>query len=409
MRNVVFCAPFLGVPATLRFAKALRSLDHVRLLAVCQERPPPQVQAHYDYIEVVPDALHAGQLFDGVERLRQRFGAPTHILGILEDLQVQLAHLRTHYGLPGAGAEAAERFRDKGRMKDALRELGIPCARHRVLTSPEQALQQAHEVGFPLVIKPPAGAGSRGTFVVRTAGDLERALPSLQLSPTRPMLAEEFLEGQEFSFETLCIRGEPVFHSIGRYYPGPLEVTRTEWMQWVCVLPRDISGTEFDPVRQVGFDAVQRLGMGSGMTHMEWFRRPDGSVAVGEIAMRPPGAQFVSLVSWAHDTDMYRAWARAVVDEAFDGPFERSHAVAIAYLRGHGAGRTVAAVEGLEQAQRQFGPLVVETRLPTVGAPRSSSYEGDGYVILRHPETPVVRDAVKRVIEQVRVRYTTDR
>jgi hypothetical protein len=41
-----------------------------------------------------------------------------------------------------------------------------------------------------------------------------------------------------------------------------------------------------------------------------------------------------------------------------------------------------------------------------VGTPRSSSYEGDGFAILRHPDTEVVAQAARTVIETVRVRYS---
>lgn len=404
MRNVVYCAPFPGIPATHRFARALRSLQGVRLLGLFQEAPRGEIAGIYDDVVVVRDALDPRQLFEGVEALRRRHGDPFRIVGILENLQVQLAMVRQHYGLPGGDPEAADRFRDKGLMKEALRAIGIPCARHARVRSEEDAWAFAAEVGFPLVLKPPAGAGSRSTYEVRNPDDLRHALAEMRPSSRNEVLAEEFLEGREYSFETLCVRGRPVFHSIGRYFPGPLEVTRTPWIQWVCVLPRDIGGPWFDDVRRIGFDAVSRLGMGSGMTHMEWFRRTDGSVAVGEIAMRPPGAQFVSVMSHAHDADMYRAWARAAIDDAFDGPYDRRYAVAIAYLRGPGHGR-VAAVEGVDEAQKQVGELVVEAKLPTVGAPKSSSYEGDGYAILRHPSDDVVLAAVKTVIETVKVRY----
>lgn len=404
MRNVVYCAPFPGIPATHRFGRALRGLDGVRLLGVFQEPPRGEVARIYDDAVVVRDALDPRQLLEAVEVLRRRHGAPHRIVGILENLQTQLAMVRGHYGLPGGDAEAADRFRDKGRMKDALRAIGIPCAKHARLRSDPDAWDFVGRIGFPIVLKPPAGAGCKSTYEVRDADALRAALAEVRPSPEREILAEEFLEGREYSFETICLHGKPVFHSIGRYFPGPLEVTRNPWIQWVCVLPRDISGPWFDEARRVGFAAVQRLGMDSGMTHMEWFRRTDGSVAVGEIAMRPPGAQFVSLMSHAHDTDMYRAWARAAVDDAFDGPFPRKYAVAIAYLRGQGQGR-VAAVEGVEEAQRRVGPLVVEARLPTVGAPKNGSYEGDGFVILRHPSDDVVLDAIKSVIETVRVRY----
>jgi formate-dependent phosphoribosylglycinamide formyltransferase (GAR transformylase) len=260
------------------------------------------------------------------------------------------------------------------------------------------------QIGYPIILKPPAGAGCRATYQVNDAADLTKALLESRPSPGREVLAEEFLSGREYSFETITVKGRPQFYSISRYLPGPLEVTRNPWMQWVCLLPRKVDGPEFAAVRDVGFNAVQRLGMHSGMTHMEWFRRPDGQVAVGEIAMRPPGAQFVSLMGWAYDTDMYRAWARAAVDDAFDGPFERKWAVSIAYLRGQGEGR-VAAIRGLQKAQQAVGSLVVEAKLPQVGAPRSSSYEGDGYVILRHPDTDTLTAATKHLIETLHVDY----
>jgi formate-dependent phosphoribosylglycinamide formyltransferase (GAR transformylase) len=403
-RTVIYVAPFPGIRATHRFGRALASLPGVRLLGLFQERPSAEVARIYDDFEVVGSALDARQLLLGAERLRARHGSPDRIVGVLEDVQVQLAQLRRHYGLPGGDVAAAQRFRDKGEMKQALRSHGIPCARDARLRSDADAWAFAKAIGFPLVLKPPAGSGCRATYRCDDAASLQAALSEVRPSPHREVLAEEFLSGSEYSFETLTVAGRPVFHSISRYLPGPLEVTKNPWMQWVCVLPRRIDTPDFDRAREVGFAAVQRLGMVSGMTHMEWFRRPDGSVAVGEIAMRPPGAQFVSLMSWAHDVDMYRAWAEAAALDVFRGPYERGWAVSIAYLRGQGQGR-VAAVENLDRAQREVGSLVVETQLPGLGKPRSPHYEGDGYVILRHRDTDTVIEATRRLISTVRVTY----
>ncbi|HZB45059.1 MAG TPA: hypothetical protein VE360_07440, partial [Pyrinomonadaceae bacterium] len=63
----------------------------------------------------------------------------------------------------------------------------------------------------------------------------------------------------------------------------------------------------------------------------------------------------------------------------------------------------VKAVHGLEQAERELGPLVVDVKLPQVGQSPASSYEGEGYVILRHPETAVVEQALLRLISLIRV------
>src|SRR5262249_17291040 len=186
--------------------------------------------------------------------------------------------------------------------------------------------------------------------------------------------------------------------------PTPLEVMETPWIQWVVVLPKTIDGSEWADTTDLGIRAVHALGLDTGFTHMEWFRRDDDSLAIGEIAARPPGANIVRMTGFAYDTEMYRAWARAVVDDAFDGPFERTYAVGCAYLRGVGRGR-VLRVTGVDRAQQLVGRHVVEARLPQLGSPRSDSYEGDGHVIVRHPDTAVVEQALKTVIETIQIQY----
>ena len=200
----------------------------------------------------------------------------------------------------------------------------------------------------------------------------------------------------------VTVGGLPVFHSISRYAPTPLEVMEAPWIQWTVLLPREIDGPEYEDVRAAGVRALQVLGMFSGLSHMEWFRRPDGSIALSEVAARPPGAQFTSLLSWAHDRDFYAAWAELMVFERFDPP-ARVHATGAAYLRGQGGGDRVRAVHGLEAARDALGDLVVEAKLPQVGQPRASSYEGEGYLILRHPETAVVEDGLRRAVATIRV------
>jgi hypothetical protein len=405
MRNVVFAAPF-PLETTMRFARAAAALGDVRFLGIMQEPPAPGSDDARLFADLVRigDGLDTGQLIGAAQLLQQRHGRLHRVLGILEPLQVQLGEVRRALGVPGTDPATADLFRDKARMKDELRRKGLPCARHRLLRSWQDAESFVGEVGFPIVLKPPAGMGCKATWRVRSLDELRAALAAMHPAPDRPALAEEFLRGQEYSFETITVGGEVRFHSVSRYYPTPLEVMETPWIQWVVVLPRVISGSDLADARELGVRAVQALGLETGFTHMEWFRRDDGSLAVGEIAARPPGAHIVRLNSYAHDTDMYRAWARAVVDDAFDGPFERRYAVGCAYLRGVGRGR-VLRVTGVERANELVGRHVVESRLPQPGAQRSDSYEGDGYVIVRDPDTEVVKAAMKTVIETVQVQY----
>lgn len=403
MRTVIFAAPF-PLETTLRFARAAAGLAGVRLCGVMQELPQGEDRRLFADIARVEDGLSTTELIEAIELLRQKHGGIHRIVGVLEPLQVQLAKAREHFGVPGTDADTADLFRDKARMKDRLRAAGLPVARHRLLASDEDAASFAATVGFPMVLKPPAGMGAKATFRVRSLDELRAAVRGMGASERHPVLAEEFLQGEEGSCDTLLLGGEPRLVSVSLYRPGPLEVLENPWVQWCCVLPRHATGPGFDDVRELSARAIRALGLKDGFTHMEWFRRPDGSLAIGEIAQRPPGAHITKMIGLAYDMDPYRAWARAVVDGAFDGPYERRYGVGCAYLRGMGRGR-VTGVSGAAEVNRVVGHLVVEAKLPVPGAPKSDSYEGDGYAIVKANDTDVVLRALKTIIENVKVHY----
>jgi biotin carboxylase len=404
MRNVIFVAPF-ALDATMRFVQPAADLEGIRLGIIGQEpadKLPPDLRAKLTAHVKVDDAMNANQLLDGVRNLaRQMGGKVDRLVAILEQLQVPVAEVRAKLGLPGLTVEAAHNFRDKSRMKNVLRANDLPCAKHRLCHNAQEALAFADVCGFPIVVKPPAGAGARNTHRVDDRAELMSYLQSSPISAGEPVLLEEFIVGEEFSFDSVTIDGKHVFHSIGKYSPTPLDVLQNPWIQWVVFLPRRIDGPEFARIHAAGPRALDVLGMRTGLTHMEWFRRKDGSIAISEVAARPPGAQFTTLMSYAHDKDMYKAWVELMVFDTFTVP-ERKFAAGAAYLRGQGQGR-VKSIRGLEQAQKELGELVVEAKLPQIGMNPKEGYEGEGYVIVRHPETAVVEKALKRMVELVRV------
>jgi D-alanine-D-alanine ligase-like ATP-grasp enzyme len=402
-RNVVFVAPYPSY-TTMRFVRAAAKLADVKLLGVVQAAPQGGDAGIYADMVHVGDAHRTEDLVAAVEVLRARHGEPFRIVGLLEAMMVQLAETRAHFGVPGTDVKTTTLFREKAQMKDALRAAGLPVARHKLLHSAEDARAFAAEVGFPMILKPPAGLGARSTFRVATPEGLVGALAEMRVSTERPMLAEEMLRGKEHSFETITVDGEPRACSFGSYLPGCLEVLENPWIQWTCMLPREIDTPVFERARQMGFEAIRVLGLRDGMTHMEWFEREDGSLAIGEIAQRPPGPQLCQMTGLVHDVDIYRAWARAVVDGAFDAPWERRHAAATLFVRGMGRGR-VAAVTGVRESHDAVGSWLVEAKLPTLGAPKGESYEGDGYVVVRHESTDKVHEMVATLMKTLKVHY----
>jgi biotin carboxylase len=94
-------------------------------------------------------------------------------------------------------AAAAHNFRDKARMKTVLRDAGVPCARHALVGDHAAAESFVATVGFPLVVKPPAGAGGKSTFRLDNGADLARYLQRYPLRAESPTLFEEFVRGTE--------------------------------------------------------------------------------------------------------------------------------------------------------------------------------------------------------------------
>ena len=404
MPFVIFVSPFF-TEFNVRAIEYAASMPDVRLAVISQEpqeQLPPHARGRLAGHWRVENALGTEQLLWAARELSQRAGSPIfRLFGGNEQLQVPLAETREQLQVVGMSVETARNFRDKSRMKDVLRAAGLPCARHRLATSEAAAWAFAGEVGYPLVVKPPAGAASQETYKANNADQLREVLAKLTPTPTNEALLEEFITGDEQSFDTFAVNGKPLFHSITHYLPQPLDVMRNPWIQWCMLLPREIDDPKYDDIRAVGWRALEALGMETGVSHLEWFRRRDGSIAISEVAARPPGAQIMTLIARANDFDALGAWVKMMIKGTFDAP-QRKYAVGAAYLRGQGQGR-VKAIHGLEQAMREVGHLVTDAKLPAIGQAPGKTYEGEGFIIMRHPETIVVQRALATVVNTVRV------
>ena len=401
--HITFVAPFF-MDATLRFLHGAAAMEDVVLTLISQDpldKVPTALRARLNGHYRVTNAMDPAQLVDAARRLGAEFGPVQRMFGPLEQLQVPLAAARGQLGLDGIDVPTAMNFRDKSRMKDVLRSAHVPCARHALVGSAEQAHRFVREVGFPVVVKPPSGAGGKSTFRLDRPVDLQRYLTRFVPDPSQPALFEEFVRGTEYSFDSVMINGQLVWHSISRYLPSPLEVMENKWIQWSVLLSRQIDGDEYSPILTMAERGLRALGLKTGLSHMEWFALPDGRIAISEVGARPPGAQFSSLLSFAHDLDFYAAWPRLMAFDEFTPP-PRRYAVGAVYFRGQGAGR-VHAIHGLDEAQRRYGELVVDVKLPREGQSPSDSYEGDGYVIVRHGDTSVVEDALANIAQLVQV------
>ncbi|MBA3456849.1 MAG: ATP-grasp domain-containing protein [Deltaproteobacteria bacterium] len=409
MPHVVFIAPrFLG--NTNRYVKAFADLDIT--LSIVSGDPAEsipealrdRVAGHYR----VDSFLDSAQLTHAVRAITKSIGRVDRLAGMLEELQLPMAEVRDALGIEGLSAATARNFRDKDRMKEVLRANDVPVARSTLAGSRRELERFVAEVGYPVIVKPPAGLGARATFRIENADDLSAvATPS----PREPLQVEEFVGAREHTCETVTIRGVPVWRSGTRYFPSPLEVLETPWVQYAVLLPRetdDPTWTQFHPINASALTALfgdqATTAAGTALTHMEWFLRDNGSCLVNEVGVRPPGVQIMPMMGLTHDTDLVADWARLVALDEFT-PKPRTSAAGAAFFRGQGRGTQITAVSGIERAIEMCGDDLVEMRTPKVGQPRSPHYEGEGWAIVKHPTTDGVKDALRALIENVRVTY----
>jgi hypothetical protein len=307
------------------------------------------------------------------------------------------ARLREAFGVAGLTVAQAVRFRDKEQMKQALDRAGIRTPRHFAAESLAAVWEAAERIGFPLILKPIDGAGSADTYRVLDVDELRAVLPLLRHLPR--VSVEEFVDGDEFTFDAITANGRVLYHNIAWYRPRPLVARSNEWISPQVIALRNIGQPDLAGGVQMGFAALRALGFDSGFTHMEWYRKADGEAVFGEIGARPPGAHQVEQMKYVCDFDVFREWANAVTQGRISSGITPQYNVATIYKRARGVGR-IRSIEGLEGLQRDFGQHLVWNTLLPVGTPRRDwrkTLVSDGFIMLRHPDLADTLEMADRV------------
>ena len=313
------------------------------------------------------------------------------------------AELREHFGVSGMSVAHANLFRDKEAMKRALDDAGIRTPMHRAVDSIAACWEAAEDLGFPLILKPIAGAGSADTYRVDSADDLRAVLPKLRHVPM--ISVEEFIDGEEYTYDTITIDGTIAYDNVAWYRPRPLIARSNEWISPQVIALRDFSSDDFADGVKMGADVLKALNFGTGFTHMEWYRKADGEVVFGEIGARPPGAHQVDQMKYACDFDVFRAWGSAICHGSLDSEYARHHNVATIYKRAQGAGR-ITRYEGADALEQRYGEHVVWNTLLPPGTPRRDwrkTLVSDGFVMLRHPDLDTVLEMSDAVASELRL------
>jgi hypothetical protein len=338
----------------------------------------------HDYLRV-PRIMDEDDVMDRVaEWLR---GKPVDkVLSNWEPLVILAARLRERWGLPGMSVDAVRGFRDKQLMKERIKAAGLRVPRSRRVQTEKETRAAAEEIGYPLILKPIAGAGSADTYKVTSNAELEEAITAMRGIPEAS--CEEYVAGEEFTFDTVSIGGKPAYENVAAYLPKPLEMRTLQWISPVIITVRDMYQPRLMPGVELGRKVLDALGMGDGFTHMEWYLTAKGEAVFGEIGYRPGGAHLVDQMNYTNDIDLFREWARVCVHGKFEETNPRKYNCGIVFKRAMGEG-IIRRIDGLGAWLRECGEWVVDEKLLRPGTPRRNwkhTLLSDGHVIVRHPE-----------------------
>jgi biotin carboxylase len=346
-----------------------------------------------------------------VERLARR--RPIAALLTFSEFYVEtVAEIAARRGLPYLSPGAARLCRDKYQTRCTLAAAGLATPRFRRVASAGEALAAAGELGYPLIVKPPADSSSQGVRRVAEDGELldqfrrlhgrERNDRGQRLSGD--VLLESLLEGPEVSVETFTLSpGDtrvvgitakhlsppPVFVETGHDFPAALAPG----------LAARIEGEVLAALAAVGFDF--------GPAHTEVRLTPSGPVVV-EINPRLAGGMIPELVRLALGVDLLAALLAGLQGQPVDLAARRCDWASIRFLLADHAG-VLSAVDGAEAARRlpRVQEVAVTKPLGAAVEPAQEAAHRLGYVIAGGPSRAEVLAAVDEAVATIRLTLDT--
>lgn len=274
-------------------------------------------------------------------------------------------------GLPHPDPQAIQDCRDKHTQRGRLRDAGIPCPAFEAAPTAEDAVRAAARIGLPVVVKPVAGSGSIGTRLCATPQQVRAAAAAvldadpaeLALPPQHSVLVEQYLDGDEYSVETL----DDQVIGITRKYLGP----QPHFVEIGHDFPAELDPATRSAIGEAAVAALRALGLGWGAAHVE-LRLTAAGPRIVEVNPRLAGGMIPRMVVEALGVDLiWHVVAKAAGQAKNPQPTARRSA-SIRFLVAH-TGGLLTDIRGLDRAR--LVPEVVEVGLTRQPGER---------VVLRH-------------------------
>lgn len=197
----------------------------------------------------------------------------------------------------GTPFESIDMVEDREQFTEVLNELGIPQADYGIAKSLDEAREAAHNIGFPVLVRPSYVLGGRAMEIVYDDNELEEYMKeAVKVSREHPILVDKFLEDSiELDVDALC-DGEEV------YVCGIMEHIEEAGIHSgdsACVIPpQSVSQDIIDNVEEYTRKLALRLGV-VGLINIQYAIKMDPEPKLYIIEANPRASRTVPFVSKA--------------------------------------------------------------------------------------------------------------
>ena len=295
------------------------------VVLITSEEPSWEVPFIRDCL-VVPDPTDQAALSAAGRALAERYDL-AGVFTWTEWYLIPVARLARQLGLSTSAPEVMQACRNKATARSLFARHGVPSAASLSVRSGEEAQAAAERIGYPVVLKPAAHAGSIGVIRVDHRDQLPAAYDFAARAAgvgtqNASVLVEEYLDGPEVSVECVTYGGETTVVAVTRK-----TVSAPPFFEELAHSV-DASDPLLDVVAPVARAAIGVLGISDGVSHVE-MRLVDGRPRLVEVNARLAGDMIGHLVRLATGIDLPRAAADIACDRAPDLTPTRSSAAAI--------------------------------------------------------------------------------
>ena len=98
----------------------------------------------------------------------------------------------------GTDCDAIEKAENRDAFEKVLSELHIPQPEGRAVTSIEEGVRAAEEIGYPVLVRPSFVLGGRAMQIVAKEEDLRNYLKTaVEIDVDKPVLVDKYIRGKE--------------------------------------------------------------------------------------------------------------------------------------------------------------------------------------------------------------------